>query len=112
MLEESCMTKSLEEYWKKNDELLHAALKKMSIIFKRNKETWEVDVRTSHMSKRYFGMASFDENDNFVDEGPNTPESLGTIKYFVNQVKGDIISNIFFGVHNYEELKIKLDLMS
>ena len=98
--------------WKKNDELLCAALKKMSIVFRRNKETWEVDVRTPRMSKRYFGMASFDENDDFVDEGPNTPESLGTIKYFYDQLNHKMISNIFFGVHNYEELKIKLDLMA
>lgn len=64
------------------------------------------------MSKRYFGMASFDENDDFVDEGPNTPESLGEIKYFYDQLNRKMISNIFFGVHNYEELKIKLDLMT
>ena len=98
--------------WKKNDELLRAAFKKMRLVFTRNKDTWEVDVRRPRMSNRYFGMASFDKNDDFVDEGPNTPESLGTIKYFYDLVNGKMISNIFFGVHNYEELKIKLDLMS
>ena len=98
--------------WKKNDELLRAAFKKMRLVFTRNKDTWEVDVRMPRMSKHYFGMASFDKNDDVVDEGPNTPESLGTIQYFYDQLNGKIIQNIFFGVHNYEELKIKLDLMS
>jgi len=108
------MTKSLEEKWKKNDELLRAALKKMSIVFTRNKKTWEVDVRTPRMAKCYCGMTSFDENDGIVGEGPNTPESLGEIKYFIEPVidNGNVISNIFFGVNSYEELKIKLDLMS
>ncbi len=105
------MTKSLEEKWKKNDALMHAALKKMGLVFKRNKKTWEVYVRTPHMPKRYFGMSSFDENDDFVDEGPDTPESLGTIKYFYDQVNDKMIQNIFFGISNYEALKIKLDFM-
>lgn len=100
--------------WKKNDALMHAALKKIGLVFTRNKKTWEVDVRTPRMSKHYFGMSSFDENDNIVGEGPNTPESLGEIKYFYDHVngKGKMISNIFFGVKSYEELKMKLDLMA
>lgn len=106
------MTKSLEEKWKKNDELLRAAFKKMKLVFTRNKDTWEADVRTPRMSKHYFGMTGFDENDDIVGEGPNTPESLGEIKYFYDQLNGKMIQNIFFGINNYEELKIKLDLMA
>jgi len=98
--------------WKKNDELLRVAFKKMKLVFARNKQTWEVDVRTPCMPKYYFGMTGFDENDDIVCEGPDTPESLGTIKYFYDQLNGKMIQNIFFGVNNYEELKIKLDLMS
>ena len=98
--------------WQKNDELLCAALKKMNLIFRRNRDTWEVDVRMPHMPKRYFGMISLDENDNFVDEGPNTPESLGTIKYFYSNYKHKTIANIFFGINSCEELKIKLDLIA
>lgn len=107
------MTKSLEEKWKKNDTLMKAALKKMHLKFSRNAETWEVDVRRpGDRLNAYFGFASFAANDDFVDEGPNTPESLGEIKYFYDHLKGEVINNIFFGVNNYEELKIKLDLMS
>ena len=106
------MTKFLEEKWKKNDKLLRAAFKKMKLVFTRNKQTWEVDVRTPRMSKHYFGMSSFDENDNIVGEGADTPESLGAIKYFYDHVNGKLISNIFFGVKSYEELKMKLDLMA
>lgn len=106
------MTKSLEEKWKKNDTLMKTALKKMHLKFSRNVETWEVDVRTPHMSKQYFGIASFDENDDIVDEGPNTPESLGEIKYFYDHLKGESINNIFFGVKNFAELQIKLDLIA
>lgn len=106
------MTKFLEEKWKKNDELLRVALKKMKLVFTRNKDTWEADVRAPHMSKHYFGMTSFSENDDIVGEGPNTPESLGTIKYFYDHLNRNLISNIFFGVKSYEELKMKLDLMA
>ena len=106
------MTKFLEEKWKKNDTLMKAALKKMHLKFSRNAETWEVDVRTPRMSKHHFGMSSFDENDNIVDEGPNTPESLGEIKYFYDRLNDESINNIFVGVKNFAELQIKLDLMT
>ena len=106
------MTKFLEEKWKKNDTLMKAALKKMNLVFKRNKKTWEVDVRLPHTSKRHFGLSSFDANDDAVDEGPNTPESLGEIKYFFDLYKYEPINNIFFGVKNFAELQIKLDLMA
>ena len=113
MLEDNNMTKFLEEKWKKNDILMKAALEKMHLKFSRNTKTWEVDIRFSGARySDYYGFASYDENYNFVDEGPNTPESLGKIKYFVESVTCNIISNIFFGINNYEELQIKLDLMA
>ena len=103
----------MPDWMKTNDALMHAALKKIGLVFTRNKKTREVDVRTPHMPKCYFGMSSFDENDDIVGEGPDTPESLGTIKYFYGQqFNGKLISNIFFGVKSYEELKMKLDLMA
>lgn len=108
------MTKYLEEKWKKNDALMTAALEKMHLKFSRNTKTWEVDVRRfgAKYSNDYYGFASFDANDDFVDEGPNTPESLGEIKYFYDHLIGESINNIFFGVKNFAELQIKLDLMT
>ena len=107
------MTKSLKEKWKKNDTLMKAALKKMHLKFSRNAETWEVDVRRfGARYDDYYGYVSFDENDDSVDEGPNTPESLGEIKYFYDHLKGESINNIFCGVKNFAELQIKLDLMT
>ena len=108
------MTKFLEEKWKKNDNLMKAALKKMHLKFTRNIETWEVDVRRSgsRCNDHYWCFTSFDANDNVVDEGPNTPESLGEIKYFYDHLIGESIDNIFFGVKNFAELQIKLDLMT
>ena len=40
----SSMTK---EEWKKNDALMKAALEKMQLKFKRDKQTWEASVFTS-----------------------------------------------------------------
>ena len=97
--------------WKKNDALMKAALRKMGLTFSRDTMTWEVYITASLGSKRHQAICCYDADDNLVDEGPNTPESLGEIKYFYITFNYDI-DNIFFGVKNYEELKIKLDLMA
>lgn len=104
------MTKSLEEKWKKNDALMKAALKKMRIKFKRNTTTWEAH---AYIGRAFAGneICCYDKDDNFIDEGPNTPESLGEIKYFFDLYKYEPINNIFFGVKNFAELQIKLDLI-
>ena len=100
------MTKSLKEKWKKNDTLIKAALKKMQIKFKRNTATWEASGTIGHG----YIVSGYDEDDNLVEDGPNTPESLGEIKYF--DCGGYLKENIFFGINNFAELQIKLDLMS
>ena len=105
--------------WKKNDALMKAALKKIGLFFFRDKKSWEAKVFTSK-SKKY-ECECYDVNDDILFEGPNTPESLGEIKtffvyarilndeHFMNNIFFD---NIFFGIKNYEELKITLDLMT
>ena len=100
------MTKSLEEKWKKNDTLMKTALKKMRIKFKRNTATWEASGTIGHG----YIVSGYDEDDNLVEDGPNTPESLGEIKYF--DCGGYLKENIFFGINNFAELQIKLDLMA
>ena len=106
-----------KEEWKKNDALLRAALKKMKINFKRNMQTWEPIIFTGlidTIEKDDYTVDCYDANDNVVLEGPNDPESLGEISYFYVVKRGisKIVNNIFFGIKNYEELKIKLDLMA
>ena len=93
--------------WKKNDDLIKIALKKMDLKFKRNPKTWEATV---YHGKHGFGCYS--DDDSLLD-GPNTPESLGDIKYFFcwGTFGTRSIENIFFGVESYEELKMKVDLM-
>ena len=105
------MTKFLEKKWKKNDALMRAALKKMGLFFFRDKKSWEAKVFASK-SKKY-DCECYDANDNILSEGPNTPEELGEIEsFFVCARDQYFMDNIFFGIKNYEELKIKLDLMS
>ena len=99
------MTKSLEEKWKKNDALMKAALKKMRIKFKRNTATLEASGTIDHG----YLVAGYDEDDNLAVDGLNTPEGLGEIKYF--DCGGYLKENIFFGINNFAELQIKLDLM-
>lgn len=101
--------------WEKNDALMKAALKKMHLFFSRNKETWEAVVST-HKTTSIDDVSCYTDDDYLVVDGPSTPESLGEISYFyvysANHGGGKIIPNIFFGVHNSAELKIKLDLMA
>lgn len=103
-----------EEEWKKNDALMKAALKKMGLFFFRDRKSWEAKVFASK-SKTY-EYECYDANDDILSEGPNTPESLGEIETFVvyayKPYDGHCIDNIFFGINSYEELKIKLDLMT
>ena len=100
--------------WKKNDALMRAALKKMGLFFFRDKKSLEAKIFTTK-SKKY-ECECYDANGNILSEGPNTPESLGEIyTFFVYARNSDdehFMDNIFFGVNNYEELKIKLDLLS
>lgn len=103
-----------KEEWKKNDALLKIALKTMGLFFFRDEKSWEAKVFTSK-SKKY-ECECYDTNDNILFEGPNTPESLGEIETFFvyarNPDDEHFMDNIFFGIKNYEELKIKLDLMA
>ena len=103
-----------KEEWKKNDALMRAALKKMGLFFSRDKNSWEAKIFTTK-SKKY-DCECYDENDNILSKGPNTPESLGEIETFFvyarNPDDEHFMDNIFFGVNNYAELKIKLDLLS
>lgn len=99
--------------WKKNDDLIKTALKKMDLQFKRNQKTWEAAV---YCGKHH--LECYGDDDDFILDGPNTPESLGNIKYFFSWYEFDTnvfdkisIENIFFGVESYEELKMKVDLM-
>ena len=103
-----------EEEWKKNDALMKAALKKMGLFFFRDKKSWESKVFASK-SKKY-EYECYDANDDILSEGPNTPESLGEIKTFVvyayKPYNEHCIDNIFFGINNFAELQIKVDLVS
>ena len=108
------MNHECKERWKKNDALLKAALKKMGLFFFRDEKSWEAKVFTSK-SKKYECECYCADGDMLL-EGPNTPESLGEIETFFayarNQDDEHFMGNIFFGVKNYEELQIKLDLMA
>ena len=104
-------TSMTKEEWKKNDALMAAALKKMDLFFFRDKKSWEAKVFASK-SKKY-ECECYDANDNILSEGPNTPESLGEIKtFFVCAHDSYFMDNIFFGVKNFAELQIKVDLMA
>ena len=102
------------EEGKKNDALLKKALKKMGLFFFRDNKSWEAKVFASK-SKRY-ECECYDINDDILSEGPNTPESLGEIAAFFvcarNPDDDHFMDNIFFGVKNFAELQIKLDLMA
>ena len=102
--------------WKKNDALMRAALKKMGIDFRRNKQTFEPEIfigtSSAHEVWCYHSNSPGEEYD---FNAPNTPEDLGTVTIFDiiladKYVKS--IHNVFYGVKNYEELQIKLDLMA
>lgn len=96
--------------WKKNDRLLTKALRKMHLRFFRDKKTWEPHVLSK---KSAFEVACYDDNDNLVIEGVDTPASLGEVKTFVwGATWGCETENIFYGVKSYEELAVKLDLMA
>lgn len=103
-----------KEEWKKNDALLKIALKTMGLFFFRDKESWEAKVFTSKSKQYECECIGANDDDDILLEGPNTPESLGEIEtFFVYGPDDDhFIDNIFFGIKNYEELKIKLDLMT
>ena len=102
--------------WKKNDALMRAALKKMGLGFRRNKQTFEPEVfiGTSALNE-VWGCCNNSYGEDYELIMPNTPEDLGRITMF-DIVRLDkyvkSIHNVFFGVKNYEELKIKLDLMT
>ena len=98
--------------WKKNDALMKVAMKKMGLKFKRNAKTWEAQLLPLHLAC-YDSIYCYDIDDNIVDD-PSTPEILGEIQYFCDYSRDrwKTITNIFFGVKSYEELKIKLDLMA
>ena len=106
------ITMTLDE-WKKNDALLSAALKKMNLNFKRNKNTWEPIVFTENPRSKYIDC--FDADDMLVVCGLTDPISLGDVKYFrigYRNLATICIKNIFFGVRSYEELKIQVDLLN
>ena len=100
---------------KKNDALMRAALKKMGIGFRRNKQTFEPEVfiGTSPCNEVwcYCSGSPGQDYDLIV---PSTPEDLGRIMVF-DTIRLDkyskVIHNVFYGVKSYEELKMKLDLM-
>lgn len=102
--------------WKKNDALMRAALKKMGIGFRRNKQTFkpEIFIGTSPLNEVWC-YCSNGHGDNYDLTVPNTPEDLGMVTIF-DTVRLDKyvkpIHNIFYGVKSYEELRMKLDLMA
>lgn len=102
--------------WKKNDALMRTALKKMGLGFRRNKQTFEPEVfiGTSPTNEVWFYYSTRPGED-YSEHAPNTPEDLGRITIF-DTIRQDkyvkVIHNVFYGVKNYEELQIKLDLMA
>ena len=102
--------------WKKNDALMRAALKKMGIGFRRNKQTFEPEIfiGTSPLNEVWC-YCSNGHGEDYDLTVPNTPEDLGRVTIF-DTVRLDkyvkAIHNVFYGVKSYEELKIKLDLMT
>lgn len=101
--------------WKKNDALMARALKKMGLKFKRDKKTWEAYALYGRKHDYKYDATCYNDEDCMVDDGPNTPESLGETKYFwliSKHTAPNYIANIFFGVKSAEELEIKLDLMA
>ena len=79
--------------------------KEMRIKYKRNTATLEASGTIGHG----YLVAGYDNDDNLVVDGLNTLEGLGEIKYF--DCGGYLKENIFFGINNFAELQIKLDLM-
>ena len=101
---------------KKNDALMRAALKKMGIGFRRNKQTFvpEIFVGTSPLNEVWC-CCSIGPGEDFDLVVPSTPEDLGRITIFIMcqlDKCAEPIHNVFYGVKNYEELQIKLDLMA
>ena len=102
--------------WKKNDALMRAALKKMGLGFRRNKQTFEPEIfigtSLTNVVWCYCSNGFGEDYDLIV---PNIPEDLGRVTIF-DTVRLDkhvkVIHNVFYGVKSYEELKIKLDLMA
>ena len=100
---------------KKNDALMRAALKKMGLGFRRNKQTLEPEVFIGTSPTNavwcYCNSSPGEDYDLIV---PGTPEGLGKITVF-DTLRLDkyakVIRNVFYGVKSYEELKMKLDLM-
>lgn len=101
---------------KKNDALMRAALKKMGIGFRRDKQTFEPEV--------FIGTSPYNEvwcycrdtpGQDYDLIVPSTPEELGRIMVF-DTIRLDkyakVIRNVFYGVKSYEELQMKLDLMA
>lgn len=101
---------------KKNDALMRAALKKMGIGFRRNKQTLdpEVFIGTSPLNEVWCYCSDIPGQDYDLIV-PSTPEELGRVTIF-DTVRLDKyvkpIHNVFYGVKSYEELKMKLDLMA
>ena len=101
---------------KKNDALMRAALKKMGLGFRRNKQTLEPEVFIgTSLANVVWCYCSNGPGKYYDVVVPSTPEELGRIIIF-DTVRADkyvkVIHNVFYGVKNYEELKIKLDLMT
>ena len=101
------------EYWKKNDALMHRALAKMGLKFRRDKTSWEPEVYFTKSKACY--VTCFAADINFV-KMPSTPEFLGKIAYFKvfnrRSFYSQWIDNLFIGISSAEELKIKLDLIA
>lgn len=97
--------------WEKNDDIVRSALEKMHLCLLRDFTTRKVNVYANSNNYEYICYA---EDGSIIACGPIDPEMLGEIKYFVgiHGISWKFIDNIFFGIKNYEELKIKLDLMA
>lgn len=101
---------------KKNDALMRAALKKMGIGFRRNKQTFEPEVFIgTSPANAVWCYCNNGHGEDYDVAVPSTPEDLGRIVMF-DTVRLDkyvkVIHNVFYGVKSYEELQMKLDLMA
>ena len=102
------MTK--REKWKRDVRLVEIAIKKMGLILDWNDETYDVFLLSG--PPNWHNVDVYDIDDKAFICDLDNPKSLGSVAYFYINDSGKSISNIFFGVKNYEELKIKLDLMA
>ena len=104
-----------KQQWKRNDALMKKALKLMNISFTRNTKSWETVLKFGRSLKSEITCVTIDDNN---EDCPSTPEDLGAIKYFniethagnYGQIK--TIDNMFYGVQNFAELAIKIDLLA